>query len=1309
MAEAVPSTIPGISPRKTRAKEAMDLTKKEGVERLPSCEKLLDMLKEQDQAKGLIQKQPQEGSWILIRLKKEHSDLINTENSIKELWHQAKVVSKSKSKNKEYWILIEDNKTGSQLEGLVSLEDGTAWENLYPIRTIYRKKEIYKRTYDIEDELNDSKKYIIPTLNDKTEPGEQEPLERNEWTVALENEYPEFRRNKYAIITTEDLCNKDKETQGDKENWQDKDDWHPGFATRREIPRSPIQAKTYRNQETESNASSTKSYHIFSEDQTTESKTMAQYLIHTHPEVGGKFGHFIEGLPKAIRDMAKAERELYIGACRFQKEIRDKNRWPEIRKYLNKVNELEVKYWQAANICQVILDSDEEEGNLDTILKLDSINFAANHRNLTLKIGEDRQKLEAYLKDSDQYSILSTENKAKIYNQTIQEEDWEEQSENSNMSVAKWSDAHFGESNEDITEENHAMRNFKTPSLNKIDTLPVTPYLALTISENYDHKLLSNFESGTLIKVVELSSADFLDFGKIACVVTDSTRGLVPTYAIQRMKNAGEQPIPKVAADNNTILELQQKLKRQSQQIDHLKGEAIINSRKNSALKSTVTESIDLVKNQNARTNHFNNQTKAERTILQRFDIKHKEKTVSFQDLAEGEQSVKKTLVMQKTNIKLGSLRREIARCRLKLTRLEEDSNRAEQPIPLYDLTREAEHIEHKAEKFDTDLSNLHADCVSTMSTIGHCDKDFLDLLGETQDQIDNILDQSSNLRKRCRDTAKPIQNSALFKLVTLPDLHTTIHQPPGLFSWIKTVKAQMDNNPIEPNLWLEKLKHCASKTEKNMLATWQNTNLPKTPSEFIERLVQDYGQPLYYENKLREAIVNAGRMRDISSKNASFSHEQGGKYLTIMGNINLMKQYYEEKYSKDTAKLQATKNKGVFTVNFTSNMIQQFPQLTENKLIDELADWEPEKQLERMEQEINNRFKLCTRYLKDMNLTSSVPVLMSTEQNEQSANNTKPETHSVEKATLTRKQIQDDVRDIIKSCMATANTPSTSQSHNNSKPPPQQGYEPKRYANTPTPIEDPNKANRYICDIYHRLLTNQSIDPQCGISEHGSLKPSTDPSMATEFLTGNQEPNRKRGLIACQLHKHGCKICIALINTSSDKTCFPHLFIDNISHPYPTRSSIMCPNLIRVETPAKRRELMNKIDNMCKLCITTYPPGTQCDCQSRRYPKRHLVCNTCKANYTLGDCQECENKVQICRQKYNKTFQAACTPEEKNLNLSSTDQRIIAAYCNVISSKKQNISNKQATKLEHQVPLTSTAIVRASGGFTNMKELKKH
>ena len=126
MDTAVPSTRPGISPRKNRAKEAMDLTTKEGIEQLPSCENLLDMLKEQDQAKDLIQKQPQEGCWILIRLKKEHSDLINTENSPKEIWYQAKVISKSKSKKKEYLILIEDKKTGSQLEGLVSLEDGTA-------------------------------------------------------------------------------------------------------------------------------------------------------------------------------------------------------------------------------------------------------------------------------------------------------------------------------------------------------------------------------------------------------------------------------------------------------------------------------------------------------------------------------------------------------------------------------------------------------------------------------------------------------------------------------------------------------------------------------------------------------------------------------------------------------------------------------------------------------------------------------------------------------------------------------------------------------------------------------------------------------------------------------------------------------------------------------------------------------------------------------------------------------------------------------------------------------------------------------
>ena len=85
--------------------------------------------------------------------------------------------------------------------------------------------------------------------------------------------------------------------------------------------------------------------------------------------------------------------------------------------------------------------------------------------------------------------------------------------------------------------------------------------------------------------------------------------------------------------------------------------------------------------------------------------------------------------------------------------------------------------------------------------------------------------------------------------------------------------------------------------------------------------------------------------------------------------------------------------------------------------------------------------------------------------------------------------------------------------------------------------------------------------------------------------------------LVFFQLHQKGCLTCSFISNTNGvEYTLLPHLCMPGRDNAYvPTNSSMYCPQLLRMECPNKRRELIRKINNLCTGCWRRCGPNSAC------------------------------------------------------------------------------------------------------------------
>ena len=74
-----------------------------------------------------------------------------------------------------------------------------------------------------------------------------------------------------------------------------------------------------------------------------------------------------------------------------------------------------------------------------------------------------------------------------------------------------------------------------------------------------------------------------------------------------------------------------------------------------------------------------------------------------------------------------------------------------------------------------------------------------------------------------------------------------------------------------------------------------------------------------------------------------------------------------------------------------------------------------------------------------------------------------------------------------------------------------------------------------------------------------------------------------------------------------------------------PTNSSMYCPQLLHIESPDKRRELVRKINNLCTGCLRRCNPNSDCyHCTASKRNQPGKPCLGCKGHFLLGNCGTC-------------------------------------------------------------------------------------
>ena len=155
-----------------------------------------------------------------------------------------------------------------------------------------------------------------------------------------------------------------------------------------------------------------------------------------------------------------------------------------------------------------------------------------------------------------------------------------------------------------------------------------------------------------------------------------------------------------------------------------------------------------------------------------------------------------------------------------------------------------------------------------------------------------------------------------------------------------------------------------------------------------------------------------------------------------------------------------------------------------------------------------------------------------------------------------------------------------------------------------------------------------------------------------------------KRTLLFFHLHSKGCLVCAHITNIHGEKyTLLPHLCFAGRDDSYvPTSSSMYCPQLLRIDNPDKRRELIRKLTNICIGCLRRRNPSTDCIPCNKKQGQPGKPCSECNGHFLLGTCGSCIQLSSNLQDRYYKIFADNCHNEDKNINTHLSDTRFITA-----------------------------------------------
>jgi hypothetical protein len=138
---------------------------------------------------------------------------------------------------------------------------------------------------------------------------------------------------------------------------------------------------------------------------------------------------------------------------------------------------------------------------------------------------------------------------------------------------------------------------------------------------------------------------------------------------------------------------------------------------------------------------------------------------------------------------------------------------------------------------------------------------------------------------------------------------------------------------------------------------------------------------------------------------------------------------------------------------------------------------------------------------------------------------------------------------------------------------------------------------------------------------------PTCDPANFQDIIFHKDiSEDMKRTLVFFHLHCKGCLVCAHISNTYGEKyTLLPHLCMPGRDDSYvPTNSSMYCPQLLRIDYPDKRRELVGKLTNLCTGCLRRRNPSAECFPFSKNKHQPGKPCSSCNGHYLLGTCASC-------------------------------------------------------------------------------------
>ena len=378
--------------------------------------------------------------------------------------------------------------------------------------------------------------------------------------------------------------------------------------------------------------------------------------------------------------------------------------------------------------------------------------------------------------------------------------------------------------------------------------------------------------------------------------------------------------------------------------------------------------------------------------------------------------------------------------------------------------------------------------------------------------------------------------------------------------------------------------------------------------------------------------------------------------------NIPIMQKYYTAKYVGDPAALQGILSTGIFTHGFCTLLISVNATDESFLLIEKLREKPVEEKLDILEASFERQYAICQSAVKD----HSYHVTSEYDQNMMLVENGEPE--ELEESNPSSTPNDELIKSMLASRIESGGQSIDIRTQNKPARFPQEDYE-------PTP--NPTKINRKIQEIFSHLLHrryDQLLEDAC-ISTNGNKIPCLDPKRSNSLIKGNMGNNIKRALLMCQLSAKGCPACVYFIEKQPTKVPFPHLLPTNKEFVYLSTGIYHCPNLMSITNMQKKYDIINNIQDICRICLRVNKKP-KCTCEYKI--RKDFFCKKCDCHFFMGSCHPCKEKVKKHTNYYTNNFKASCQQPEKNINLSTCDNRMISAVTSISSvSSMKNIIGK--------------------------------